>query len=432
MARIKLTPGRISDFTTDKAQAFLWDSESPGLAVRCTGKAKAFVYQGKLSGKDIRITIGDVGTWGLKEARHEASRLGKLTDEGIDPREQKRERIAAAEAKKEGERRQDVTVSDAWVAYLEARKPRWSARNYKDHIDLASLGGVPKKRGDGFMAPGPLAELMPLKLSDLSPERVGAWLEKENATRPTRAALAYRLLRAFIRWAAGMPEFKTAANVESVGSRVARDNLQRVRAKEGDSLQREQLPLWFKAVRELGDPVSCAFLQVLLLTGARREEIAALKWADVDFQWKSLSIADKVEEGGRIIPLTPFVASLLSGLPRRNEWVFSSAAKKSKTGRVSDFRPRHVKALAIAGLPHVSLHGLRRSFGTLSEWVECPVGVVAQIQGHKPSAIAEKHYRRRPLDLLRMWHERIEAWILEQAGIEQPKEEQAGLRLVKA
>jgi hypothetical protein len=37
--------------------------------------------------------------------------------------------------------------------------------------------------------------------------------------------------------------------------------------------------------------------------------------------------------------------------------------------------------------------------------------------GHKPSAIAEKHYRRRPLDLLRMWHVKIEAWILTEAGI---------------
>ena len=43
--------------------------------------------------------------------------------------------------------------------------------------------------------------------------------------------------------------------------------------------------------------------------------------------------------------------------------------------------------------------------------------VVAQIMGHKPSATAEKHYTVRPLDLLRVHHERIEAWILEQAGI---------------
>ena len=44
--------------------------------------------------------------------------------------------------------------------------------------------------------------------------------------------------------------------------------------------------------------------------------------------------------------------------------------------------------------------------------------------GHKPSALAEKHYRRRPLDLLRMWHAKIEAWILEQAGIEHAHQEE--------
>ena len=71
----------------------------------------------------------------------------------------------------------------------------------------------------------------------------------------------------------------------------------------------------------------------------------------------------------------------------------------------------------MAAIDGLTLHGLRRSFGTLSEWLEAPSGVVAQIQGHKPSATAEKHYRVRPLDLLRVHHERIEAWILEQAGI---------------
>lgn len=84
---------------------------------------------------------------------------------------------------------------------------------------------------------------------------------------------------------------------------------------------------------------------------------------------------------------------------------------------------------AAAGLPHTTLHGLRRSFGTLAEWVECPVGIVAQIQGHKPSAIAEKHYRVRPLDLLRLWHERIEVWMLTEAGIEAPQSGQGGTRV---
>jgi integrase len=74
--------------------------------------------------------------------------------------------------------------------------------------------------------------------------------------------------------------------------------------------------------------------------------------------------------------------------------------------------------VAAAALPHVSLHGLRRSFATLSEWIDVPTGIVAQIMGHKPSAIAEKHYKKRSIDLLRHHHEKIEAWMLKQAGIE--------------
>jgi integrase len=92
--------------------------------------------------------------------------------------------------------------------------------------------------------------------------------------------------------------------------------------------------------------------------------------------------------------------------------------KQRPDGKIAEPRFAHNQALAIAGLPHLTLHGLRRSFGSLAEWCEVPVGVVAQIQGHKPSALAEKHYRRRPLDLLRMWHDKIEAWMLEEAGIE--------------
>ena len=117
-----------------------------------------------------------------------------------------------------------------------------------------------------------------------------------------------------------------------------------------------------------------------------------------------------------MVPMTPYVARLLAALPRRNEWVFSSL--KAADGKLTEPRIAHTKALAAAGLPHVSLHGLRRSFGTLCEWVEMPSGISAQLMGHKPSALAEKHYRRRPLDLLRMWHVKIESWMLEQAGID--------------
>jgi integrase len=460
MARIKLTAGRIREFTTDKAQAFLWDSEVPGLAVRATPSGKsAFVFQAKLNGKDIRVTVGDVNTWGIDKARAEARRLGSLIDQGTDPRQEKQERIAAGEAKRDEARRRDVIVRDAWAVYVAARRHKWSPRHLEDHETMARGPDVARKRGTGCLKAGPLAPLMPLKLKDLTPAKLAAWLEAETQDRPTWAALAYRLLRAFLRWCEGHDDYAAAVHVGVASSRAVKDHVPSAKTKEGDSLQREQLRPWFEAMRKIPVPAVSAYLQSLLLTGARREELARLRWADVDFQWKSMKIADKVEESGRVIPLTPYVAALLRDLKIRNEtppqepkrlrpkagdkqeaapawkpspWIFSSAARNTTTGRVADVWQQHATALQMAGLPHVSLHGLRRSFGTLAEWVECPVGVVAQIQGHKPSAIAEKHYRRRPLDLLRMWHIRIESWMLEQAGIPQPEEGQEGLRLVKS
>ena len=86
----------------------------------------------------------------------------------------------------------------------------------------------------------------------------------------------------------------------------------------------------------------------------------------------------------------------------------------------------------MAGVKGLTLHGLRRSFKSLTEWLEIPAGVVAQLMGHKPSATAEKHYTVRPLDLLRIHHERIEAWILEQAKVTFDAAAPAGLRVVSA
>ncbi len=441
MKRERLTPDRIRLFTCppDAKQSFFWDTESPRLAVRATAGAKSFIFEAKLNRQTVRITIGDVRAWKLDAARQEANRLQTLTDQGIDPREQKRERLAAIETKKEDLRRQSVTVGEAWDAYIEARKPRWSPRHLQNHLTLAQEGGVKRKSGRHpgeaeTTRPGPLRSLLPMRLADIDSNTVKTWLSDAIERGPSQAEQAFRIFRTFIGWCAEHDDYKVAANAEACASKVVREMVPKVKPKD-DVLQKEQLSSWFAAVRRIQNNVIAAYLQTLLLTGARREELAGLTWDGLDFAWNSMTIHDKVE-GQRVIPLTPYVASLLSTLPRRKDkdgkplpWVFSSPTADS--GRLQEPRKQHVAALTAAGLPHVSLHGLRRSFGTLAEWTETPVGVVAQIMGHKPSAIAEKHYRRRPLDLLRMWHVKIEAWMLEQAGIEQPKEEQAGLRLVK-
>jgi len=166
--------------------------------------------------------------------------------------------------------------------------------------------------------------------------------------------------------------------------------------------------VWFAAVNQIGNPTISAYLQTLLLTGARPGEVMTLRWDDLNTQWKGIQIRDKVE-GTREIPLTPYVWHLLATLPRRNEWIFSSPT--SASGYLTEPTHPHTRACKTAGLDGLTLHGLRRSFKSLTEWQEIPAGVVAQLMGHKPSATAEKHYTVRPLELLALHHEKIEAWM---------------------
>ena len=435
--RIRLTLDRIRNLTppTGKQATYTFDDDPKQLCVRVTpARVKSFVFAGKLGKTPLRVTIGDVKAWNLDDARAEARRLQTLVDQGIDPRQEKADKLAAIEAKKaaaeaeqEEQRRQALTVGEAWETYLAERRAKWGERNYTDHIKLAQDGGEARQRRPGVKTkPGPLAELMPLRLVDLTAERIEQWATKEAKERPARVRLALRLLKAFLRWAATDATLKDLSDPTAASSKKVRETAGKAKSKN-DYLQREQLPAWFSHVRRIQNCVIAAYLQCLLLTGARREEVAELKWEDVNFQWKGISMRDKIE-GRRQVPLTPYVAALLAVLPRRNEWVFSSPT--SESGHIEEPSIAHRDACAAAGL-ELSLHGLRRSFASLCEWLDIPGGISAQIQGHAPQGVREQNYVRRPLDLLRVHHNKIEAWILEQAGIEQPTEQAPGLRVVR-
>ena len=287
-------------------------------------------------------------------------------------------------------------------------------------------GGEKRNRSHKLTEPGTLASLAGLRLIDLTDERLIAWARAEGAKRPARARNARTLLSTFLNWCIAHPVYKKIVTSNPAQNREVKKYLGKPTVKN-DALQREQLNTWFNSVKQIQNPMIGAYLQSLLLTGARPNELITLCWEDVDFQWNTLTIKDKVE-GLRVIPLTPYVAHLLAALPRRNEWVFSSPT--SASGHLVEPRIAHDKACAIAGLD-VTLHGLRRSFASLCEWVEMPDGIAAQIQGHKPQGVRERHYIRRPLDLLRVWHIKIEEWILEQAEINYVPTQAAGLHVIK-
>lgn len=421
MAKVIFTAGRVNGFKCqpDKKQAFLWDVTAKGLGLRATPSGKpAYVFQAVYQGKDIRVTIGGPDVWTISLAQEKARELQRLIDEGKDPRDLKRDAIAAHTARTEAAAIQAVTVGELWNTYTTERHPHWGDRHYRDHLKLSAAGGEKFKRGTGTTKPGPLHSLMALPLRDLTAPVVEAWAAREGKTRPTSARLAWRCLKAFLGWCAEQPQYALALpSVNPAKTKKSREALGKPGIKQ-DALLREQLPAWFAAVSQSGNPTTSAYLQTLLLTGARPGEIKGLHWNDINTQWRGLTIRDKVE-GERVIPLTPYVSQLLHALPRRNEWVFAANQRggDKKAGPIARPSTTLTHIAVVVGNDGLTLHGLRRSFKSLTEWLEIPAGVVAQLMGHKPSAIAEKHYTVRPLDLLRVHHEKIEAWILEQAGV---------------
>lgn len=425
-------------------QAFLRDSISRGLAVRLTPvdstltkrlpkRGKSFVFESKVKGSTFRRTIGRVEDLSLNDARKAAAKLRALILDGLDPREEDKkaaareaEQAAAVEAAmratEQREREQSITVADVWPRYMAEGKPQrkdaWKPRYRADMEKAVSLGGIAKKRGEGVTKPGHLASLLPLRLVEIDQDRMRDWFNIESKRSPRQAVRSAAMFSGFLRWCSRQPDLRSMVQARAASSDALGDLLP-AKVIRTDAIAREQLPAWFAATDKLRNTVARAYLQGLLLTGARREELASLKWEDIDFRWRRVTIADKVGDR-RIVPLAPYFATLVSALPRAtfkdgtpNPYVF---AARSQSGRIAEPRGAHEDVLRDAGIGHVSIHGLRRSFAKLGEQAGAPEGAIAQVMGHRPSAVASG-YKVRSVDELRPHLERIEAWILEQAGI---------------
>ena len=400
--KVRFTANRISQFECppDKQQSFIWDSTNQGLGLRKTPRGNpSYIFQSRFNGKSIRISIGSPKVWSIGDSQQKARELQRQIDQGQDPR-QIRARLQAEQQRDQAEKKlQSATFGEVFSEYIEHRKDSWGERHYLDHVGMIASG----KRGKA----GVLRPFVERKLSEIDSEAVEELMSTESSLRPARARLALRHLRAFFTWASEHKLWKQVVQSEAAASRDLR-RLVGSGEPRTDYIKKEQLESWFTQCECYPNQITAAYLQILLLTGARREELARLRWDEIDFQWNVLQLKDK-NVSSREIPLTPYVKKLISCLPRRNEWVFSSS--RSRSGRLVEPGKALQKINKEIGIK-VSIHGLRRSFKSLSEWLDVPVGVVAQIMGHKPSAIAEKHYTQRPIDLLRIHHTKIENWIL--------------------
>lgn len=389
-----------------------------GLAVDARGDkaTKTFVFETMLNGQNLRITIGKYPTWTIEDAKRRARELKALTDRGVDPRQLDKAAKTKATQQRQLAKAQKVTFKEAWDAYIAARKnhvtkplaPR-TVKDLESHL----------RRSFTPWHDTPLTNIT----QDAIKNKHAQLIQNHGNA---QANQAMRYLRAVLNWAMNQPEYAVCLPSNPVAALTKDKRWAEVKPND-QCLLKQQLKDWFEAVALIENPVPRAYFQFVLLTGCRREEALSLKWEDVDLRWRSLTFYGTKNGDDRAIPLTNYVLQLVTSLPRRNQWVFSSPT--SADGRMRE-PAKFIKKIAEKTGIDISSHGLRKSFATLSEWCELPDGAIKQIMGHKPSGVHERHYRHRPLDLLAMIHQRLEDWILVEAGKEIAAVEMPGLKVV--
>lgn len=405
--KTKLTTAKIDKLEPTDKQYLVWDEKYTGLGVLVSPKgSKSFVYQGRVGGRQKRITLGKYPLMSYQNAIDRASQISKEMTAGIDPSRQKAEQIAKNTEFEQAKNRNHITFGQAFVDYFNTKKGDWSDNYKQDHITAAKPYMSDKPYKDGC-----LAYIWHTPLSELSPDLVERWIRHENKTRKTKMAIAYRMYKAFVNWANERQAYAGIIPQKSATAKIVTSSVAKT-GRHKHSLQRSQLPLWFKTLEKI-HPTHATALICMLLNGSRPTEILSLKWENVDFEWKTITIIDKVDQWERTIALTPYTEYLLRQLPRKSEFIFVI-----DTDRHTQLNETYRNAIKNAGLPPLPPKAMRKSFSNLSEWVSVPYGIVKQIMGHRPTATDEKHYKDRPIDLLRHWHILIEQFILYEAGVD--------------
>jgi len=282
--KVRFTANRISQFECppDKQQSFIWDSSTQGLGLRKTPRGNpSYIFQSRFNGKSIRISIGSPKVWSIGDAQQKARELQRQIDQGQDPR-QIRARLQAEQQRDQAEKKlQSATFGEVFSEYIEHRKDSWGERHYLDHVGMIASG----KRGKA----GVLRPFVERKLSEIDSEAVEELMSTESSLRPARARLALRHLRALFTWASEHKIWKQVVQPEAAASRDLR-RLVGSGEPRTDYIKKEQLESWFTQCECYPNQITAAYLQILLLTGARREELARLRWEEVDFQWNVVQL----------------------------------------------------------------------------------------------------------------------------------------------
>lgn len=128
-------------------------------------------------------------------------------------------------------------------------------------------------------------------------------------------------------------------------------------------------------------------IRLLLFTGCRRDEIAGLKWNEVDFKYSCLRL-EETKTGKSVRPLGTPALALLSQQPKilGSDYVFPSV-DRSKSGSSFYQGTKRVwkKVRDLANLEGVVIHTFRHTMGSAAVSTGESIAITGAILGHANS-----------------------------------------------
>jgi integrase len=381
MAALKLPPGR--------SELFVWDDDLPGFGLRIRGSGVRWIVQYRVGAQQRRESLGDVRKITLDAARKIARQRFAQAELGRDPAaERAKARVLAVAAK--------LTLEKVAESYLAAKAGVVRPATYNQtrlHLTnhWSALAGRP---------------LDSIKRSDVATTL--HQITQQHGR--TAAGRARSNLSALFSWA--MREGLCEANPVL----ATNDPAEGIQPRERVLSDRELTVVW----RACQEDDFGRIVQLLILTGCRREEIGGLKWSEVDFDAGVMTIPGERTKNRKnhSLRLPSAAVDILRATPVRlgRDFVFGARGHSYSAWSYSMLALNsRITAIERKQLPHWSLHDLRRTMrtglGRLGVQPHIAERAVNHIKGGVEAIYDRYRYEREITAALALWADHVLALI---------------------
>jgi integrase len=379
----------------------IWDIELRGFMLRISqSRRKSYCVKYRVGGVQRWMTIGEHGLpWTPEEARNRAREVISEAKKGNDisaSLEVRVEALLGKGAKVVAAQMRGAKVGELFELYFRDGpndKPNKRASSWA--VDYTSYNRHIKPLLDDVVAsdlrPSDLAAWQSMVANGKTSSDIKTGLRGRSIVKggPGAAARGMRCLSAMISWAIWreMLDTNPCAKVQKIREH------RRERAITTDEAQRlwnvidEAQAAWLIA------PNYADIIRLIMLTGARRNEITELNWSEVDLERSRLILPPARTKMGsqnksRTIILSEHARTILEELPRIGPYVFTSQISGKPLVGVNK---AWLRVRELAALTDVRLHDLRHSFATFAVEDGASLYLVGRALGHANASSTERY-----------------------------------------